>query len=201
MQKLLFVCLNYFGNGPRSIRTRSIVRAISNQYDIHVLCLSAQGAEHSNHDEYTLHTVPVSFMGRMVRPETFAAVAVKNQLKVKHAKQLLKNFSLSLSLKNLFIPDVFVTEKASLARHIRMLLAEHKFYAVIGSAFPFTVMDLGKTVKKYSPNTLWIVDLGDPYYNNKSLRHGALMEKIAWRFERAALAYADVLIVTNEKTK
>ena len=62
-------------------------------------------------------------------------------------------------------------------------------------------MSLGKTVKKNSPSTLWIIDLGDPYFKNRALSHGAIMETIARRFERSALEYADALIVTNEKTK
>jgi glycosyltransferase involved in cell wall biosynthesis len=201
MQKVLFICLNYFENGPRAIRTRAIVRALSSYYDIHVLCLATQQAEQYHQDRYALHTIPVSLFGRIIRFKTFPSVATKNQNEITHAKQLLKRIALKLSLKKLFVPDVFVTEKRSLVKHIRLLLTDHQFHAVIGSAFPFTVMGLGKTVKKYSPSTLWIIDLGDPYYKNSALSHGVIMEIIAQRFERAALAYADALIVTNEKTK
>ena len=82
MQKILFICLNYFENGPRAIRTRAIVRVLSNQYDVHVLCLASQQSVDNNHDGYTLHTIPVSIFGRMIRFKTSPTAAAKSKGKI-----------------------------------------------------------------------------------------------------------------------
>jgi len=203
-KKVLFIIADIYKSSARSIRCRNIIIELCklcNNYEIHLLSLSTKKNRGNFHsDKIILHEVSYSKIGYYLHGATQEDIK-KNKSKSFYFKKKIKRILVKLKFNKLLYPDKFIFELYNLNRKLRYLINRFKYKNIILFVMPTSFLLLGKTIKKYSKESEFVVDLGDPITNNAAIKRNFFINHIFESYEAKLFKLIDKLIVTNESTK
>jgi hypothetical protein len=103
-----------------------------------------------------------------------------------------------LTLKQIQWPDYAFDWRLPAQALARTLLREHHYAALISVSHPFTPHLVGHAVKCDTPDSRWLVDIGDPFslLDEIPLNNPALYRRLNRRAEARILRDADAIAVT-----
>lgn len=200
--KILIIVRAYGKSGPQPIRFKNICRYLLSEYDITIIKKSFIKKTIVEYDGLIkIINLPYTRLGRILNSNNqsseIRSIIKGNKTIVKKIRKYLS----IIKLKRIIFPDPFITEIPSLKKSIRSFIQKEHPEIVIGSAFPFSVMILGKYIKRNWSEIKWIFDIGDPFYKNSAMKKRFLHCLFSKYYENHYIGYIDKLIVTNLRTK
>ena len=192
MKKILFIAPFLSNPSPRSTRILNILKNTpESEVEAHVLLFEMkQPLEKNSFVKYhglnfgnlTATTVFKRFTGKMGR----------NRLII------FFQSGLSYILRKLVLNEVLLYEIPKFIKNIRMLQKKYHFDNIVLVNPPSLYLALILTKKIKSQ---FIIDIGDPVYNNAAKKHIPIINRIKYIYEKWFLNRADTIIVTNQGTK
>jgi len=197
-KKILFFIRAFEIIGPQTIRFSEIIKYLPEEYDIHILCFSLDNdsPKLEKIENFTVHRIPYSFLGRIfnagMKKRRFQHNAHKNN-EVNIIKRIIRLVS-----KPLLFPDILIIDFL-LRKNDIIKIMQQNFDLIVGSAFPFSILKVGKLLHSENIRTPFIYDIGDPFFQNPV--NSKIRNYLAYKYETKYLKYVDWLVVTNNITK
>ena len=206
MTKILIICPWYFPLfHPRPFRWTNIAESLADEgFEVHLLCSNLDKRQ----PEEVINNVFVHRTGfESLKEVLYYFFKVKNQ-RGRVAKEMIlptkSNFFATIAiksytfLKKMLFPDESILWYRSGKKRAEELMKTHQFSDVISVSMPFASHLVALNLKKKFPNLNWIVDIGDPLYNEKYTGIRKIYEHKLKKIERNILEKADKVSVTNQ---
>jgi hypothetical protein len=207
MKQILIINVNITGNSPQPIRIRNLVNHWQKSAKITIVAMNNFGDEILFPGENVkVIKTPYSRIGKVMISKNIIAskeyLEAKKTLKRKIREFVRKIWRTSIFYKLVF-PDKFIFEHSKIIKSVKNLKRSGNLYdTIIISAAPFSLLKLGKTIKKLFPGAVCIYDTGDPFYGNTTLLLiKPLRTYFAHSFENKYLPYFDKLVVPTDVLK
>lgn len=135
-------------------------------------------------------------------------IASKQYLKAKKTikrriREVVRKIWRASIFYRLMFPDKFIFELPKIIASIKKIKeAGNQFDIIIVSAAPFSLLKLGRVLKKLYPGATSIYDTGDPFYGNTTLLLiKPLRTFFAKRFEKQYIKEFDLIVVPTQILK
>ncbi len=191
-RKVLFFAPSYTKNQPRGIRFQNIIKYLEKDYNVHILAFDYDILFQKS-PVSSLYIIEHGFISKILNKNIF----FPSQIGTIRGKILgLFNFLLS----KLLFPDNMIIEKQKIINEIIALHEKHNFEFIVSVATPFTSFAIGKELKEKGLKFKWIVDIGDPFAENRARSFSKRAKEKAKFYEESTLSHADAIVVTNPMT-
>lgn len=206
MKKILIICPWYFPLfHPRPFRWTNIAESLAAEgFEVHVLCSNLDKRQ----SEEVVNNVFVHRTGfESLKEVLYYFFKVKNQ-RGRVAKEMVlpskSSFLASIAIKiytffkKMLFPDESILWYCLGKKRAEALMKIHDFSDVISVSMPFTSHLVASSLKKKFPNLNWIVDIGDPLFNEKHTGIRKIYAAKLKKIEKNILEKADKVSVTNQ---
>lgn len=190
MKKILIISNSFLGNNPRGIRARNISEYLKASSDLHILAFDYY-INKEIEKNFKLHKLKHSLIYRLLQKDIFFP-KLKNTLRRKIITII------SIFIRKFIFPDDLIIEKNKIIKKTLSLHKKYNFDIIIGLAQPFSMYYIGNEIKKHDPNIKWVLDIGDPFFNN-AIKQNYKPKKIK-NYEEKSLLNTDLIILTNKYT-
>jgi len=211
--KILIISYSFYPQlNPRAFRWTSIARYWKEKgYDVTVVTNVNDADSDSDEDnDYRIVRVPENHFGRLRRKfsnkQNSQRNVIGNQYSYRSAlnpiKKLLKVIY-QYTVKNCQWPDYAWSWIGPSKRAVLQLIRSNgEFDTVISVSHPFSSHIIAKSLKKHYPDTIWIMDNGDPFcFNGVNPNNISLYSGLNKKIEYQCIEESDGFAVTTEETK
>jgi hypothetical protein len=102
-------------------------------------------------------------------------------------------------IMRIIYPDVYIFRLEQYKRKLKVIFSKNTFENVIIGCTPFSLLLLGKWIKRNYPSSLLIADMSDPFSFNMGNKGRPRRVRIGRYIEKRAFPYFDKIIILNEK--
>lgn len=127
-------------------------------------------------------------------------IILKEQKKTKNKLLLFLKWIYGHTWKKIYWPDFACLWYFSALRKAKYLLMTGKYDKLITVSIPFTCHIVGLNIKKYNPDMLWVMDIGDPFYilDATPVNNYKMYRRLNYLIEKKIISCADIISVTTE---
>lgn len=191
---------------PRAFRWTTIAEHWVKQGEhVEVICSWESGLARSEiingvHIHRVGNTTVDMLQKRLVNNGSVKNVILKEQKKSKNKLLLFLKWIYSHTWKKIYWPDFACLWYFSALRKAKYLLMTGKHDRLITVSIPFTCHMVGLNIKKYNPDILWIMDVGDPFYilDTTPVNNYKMYRRLNYLNEKKIISYTNIISVTTE---
>jgi hypothetical protein len=205
--KILIISYSYAPViSPRAFRWTAIAEYWSKQGEqVDVICSCNPGLMRSE----TINGVHIhrigNIAGKILRGKFKNNILIKNKKlkkkdKTKNVLASFLNLIYKYTWKKIYWPDYACLWFFPAVKKVKKLIAINKYDVLISVSLPFIDHIIGLIIKKYNPNILWIMDIGDPFYLSSDIpiNNYKIYRRLNYITERKIINLADFITVTTE---
>ena len=210
--KILIIVYSYYPRiSPRAFRWTTISEYWATKGNhIDVICSRNSGLMRSEiingvHIHRVGNTIFKMLRKKFENDDLIKNKILKKQKKSKNNLRLFLKWIYKHTWEKVYWPDYYCLWFFPAAKKAKELMAIYKYDVLISVSYPFTDHIIGLRIKKYYSETVWIVDIGDPFCFLDTtlfapLNNQKLYKKLNYIFERKIFNFADRISVTTENT-
>lgn len=137
---------------------------------------------------------------RFKNNDSIKNITLKEKEKSKNKLPLFLKYIYNHTWKKIYWPDFACLWYFSALRKAKYLLMTGKYDKLITVSIPFTCHIVGLNIKKYNPDMLWVMDIGDPFYilNTTPVNNYKMYRRLNYLIEKKIISCADIISVTTE---
>jgi len=137
---------------------------------------------------------------RFKNNDSLKNITLKEQGKSKNKLSLFLKWTYDHTWKKVYWPDFACLWYFSALRKAKYLLMTGKYDKLITVSIPFTCHMVGLNIKKYNPEMLWVMDIGDPFYilDTTPVNNFKMYRRLNYLIEKKIISCADIISVTTK---
>ena len=137
---------------------------------------------------------------RLKNNDSVKNITLKRLGKSKNKLSLFLKWTYDHTWKKVYWPDFACLWYFSALKKAKYLLITGKYDKLITVSIPFTCHIVGLNIKKYNPDILWVMDIGDPFYilDTTPVNNHKIYRRLNYLIEKKIISYTDIISVTTK---